>query len=160
MAMGHGEISLDVRAVVDACQRTINAIDQHVRGALRRSAVTVANSAHRQHAYKDRTGSLSNSIRAGEPVGGTLVTVDVTADTPYAAAIELGAKPHVITARKGKALRFQVGGRTVFRRSVNHPGNKPYKFLAGALEREVDDIYVHIENALEGALEESGFEVI
>ena len=47
---------------------------------------------------------------------------------PYAKAIDGGAKAHVITA-KGKALRFVGRSGVVFRKVVNHPGNKPYKFL-------------------------------
>jgi len=51
----------------------------------------------------------------------------------YAAAIDQGAKPHVIVPRRGKFLRF-IGsnGRTVFARRVKHPGNKPYRFLSNA----------------------------
>lgn len=48
----------------------------------------------------------------------------------YAAAIDGGARPHKIQARRAKVLAFMPkGGGMVFRRSVNHPGNKPYKFL-------------------------------
>ena len=50
---------------------------------------------------------------------------------PYAAAIDKGARPHVITA-KGKALRFMGNGGFVFRKRVNHPGNRPFKFLSTA----------------------------
>jgi hypothetical protein len=50
---------------------------------------------------------------------------------PHAAAIDRGAKPHVIRAR-GKALRFVSRGGVVFRKRVNHPGNKPYRFLSRA----------------------------
>ncbi len=52
---------------------------------------------------------------------------------PYARAIEEGSKPHKIAARVGKALRFIGSGGIVFRRAVNHPGNKPYWFLRSAM---------------------------
>ena len=51
--------------------------------------------------------------------------------------MEYGTKKHPIglmeegggTATRGKALRFKgKGGKWVFRRSVMHPGTKPYKF--------------------------------
>lgn len=53
-------------------------------------------------------------------------------DVAYAEPIEYGARPHKIRARRAKALRFQwkkLGGQTVFFKSVQHPGNRPYKFL-------------------------------
>jgi len=51
-------------------------------------------------------------------------------DKPYGDAIDSGARPHVIVPRKAKLLRF-IGrdGRTVFAKRVNHPGNRPYKFM-------------------------------
>lgn len=47
-----------------------------------------------------------------------------------------GTRPHVIRPRAKQVLRFQVGGRTVFAKVVNHPGTKPNPFLDRAL-REV-----------------------
>jgi len=48
----------------------------------------------------------------------------------YAAAIDRGARPHVIRARSGGMLAFRGrDGQMVFRKSVHHPGNKPYRFL-------------------------------
>lgn len=55
----------------------------------------------------------------------------------YAAAHHEGAKPHVILPKKGKYLRFAVGGRIVFTTRVNHPGNRPNPFLARWLREAV-----------------------
>lgn len=44
-----------------------------------------------------------------------------------------GTRPHVIRPRRAKALRFDVGGRTVFAAVVHHPGTRPNNFLARAL---------------------------
>lgn len=88
--------------------------------------------------FKPKTGKLQAAIgtkfvrtRSGKVVrisddkGGTGVR--------YARAIEQGAKPHKIVARNGKSLRFvSKSGALVFRRFVNHPGNKPYWFLRNA----------------------------
>jgi len=50
----------------------------------------------------------------------------------HAAALDRGARPHIIRA-KNKSLAFKGrSGEMVFRRSVRHPGNKPYRFLYGA----------------------------
>lgn len=51
----------------------------------------------------------------------------------YARAIDQGSPPHIIRARNAKALRFMVGGRWVFRKSVMHPGNRPFRFLKAAV---------------------------
>ena len=53
----------------------------------------------------------------------------------YAEAIDKGAHAHQIVARRTRFLRF-VGrdGHFVFRRSVRHPGNRPYKFLYNATD--------------------------
>lgn len=52
----------------------------------------------------------------------------------YAAAVHDGAGPHIIRARKKKALRFQYQGREVIVKSVRHPGNRGAPFLAKAAE--------------------------
>lgn len=58
--------------------------------------------------------------------------------TRYAAAHHNGAKPHVIVPRKpGGVLRFQVGGKVVFAKRVNHPGNRPNPYLSRWLREAV-----------------------
>ena len=42
--------------------------------------------------------------------------------------LEFGTKPHVIEARDG-ALKFEIGGETVFAKTVFHPGTKPLGFV-------------------------------
>lgn len=90
-----------------------------------------------------RTSNLSRSIHIG------VITddyVDVVASAAYAAAIELGARPHDITPNARKALRFakagsgparltgspRVGQAVQFAKIVHHPGNRPYPFLRPA----------------------------
>ncbi len=80
--------------------------------------------------FKPHTGQLQRSteykvvkLRSGSKI--TLLN-----KAPYAAAIDQGARPHVIYPRRAAALRFiGRGGSVVFAKKVNHPGNKPYKFL-------------------------------
>lgn len=40
-----------------------------------------------------------------------------------------GARPHVIRPRRAQFLRFKVGGKVVYARKVNHPGNRANPFL-------------------------------
>lgn len=47
----------------------------------------------------------------------------------YAQIVTGGSRPHVITARTGKALRFVIAGRVVYTRRVQHPGTRPNPYL-------------------------------
>lgn len=83
------------------------------------------------------TGRLRASIRAEQPRFFSLRgSVTVGSDVEYAGFVNDGTKPHRIRPRNAKVLRFNVGGRTVFARVVNHPGTKAKPFLDRAL-REV-----------------------
>lgn len=44
-----------------------------------------------------------------------------------------GSRPHVIRARRRKALRFVINGKVVFRQKVNHPGTTGSGFLTKSL---------------------------
>lgn len=85
--------------------------------------------------FKPESGKLqqATTTRVIRTSGGKLLRISNA--RPYARAIELGAKPHKIVARKSKFLRFYgKGGGLTFRRSVNHPGNRPYWFLRNATQ--------------------------
>lgn len=56
----------------------------------------------------------------------------VVVNDPVGQFLELGTRPHKIRARNAKVLRFEVGGRVVYARVVNHPGTKATHFLAKA----------------------------
>jgi hypothetical protein len=53
----------------------------------------------------------------------------------YAPYLEEGTKPHIIRPKTKKALRFKVGGRTVFAAFVNHPGTKAGHVLTDAVRQ-------------------------
>ena len=94
--------------------------------------------------YGTRTGQLRNATKFKLAMGmrggkGTLSNA-----MPYAAPIDKGAKPHVITGRAGNLLLFfwaKVGHWVSFRK-VNHPGNKPYHFLSSATQRAGGRFYI------------------
>lgn len=71
-----------------------------------------------------RSGTLSRSPRTISH-GETHALIGT--DRPYAAAHQLGSKPHVITARNGKALFWKGAAHPV--KSVNHPGLPPRPYF-------------------------------
>lgn len=86
-----------------------------------------------------RTGFLRSSIHP-DPVrrtGPWSIDTGVSADAPYAAPVHEGARPHVIRPRHARFLRFEVEGRVVFARRVNHPGQRAQPFLSNAVHRVV-----------------------
>ena len=46
-----------------------------------------------------------------------------------------GSKPHIIRAKNGKALHWQVNGKDYYAKFVRHPGNKPHNFIQDTLDR-------------------------
>ena len=84
-----------------------------------------------------RTGNLARSIEP-DPIqfaGPFRVETGVTAHANYAAAVHEGTRPHVIRPRTAGALKFQLGDRTVFAKSVQHPGTRGRPFLRNAAEQ-------------------------
>ena len=94
-----------------------------------------------------KTGNLGRSIRIQ---GQTQTSVTVAAGAKYAPFVEYGTRPHEITPRAAKALRWAAspGGRrlsgsprkgaaVVFAKRVHHPGTKPYPFLVPGAKRAV-----------------------
>lgn len=96
----------------------------------------MANEARDNAPYK--TGSLRRSI-ISKP---TKTKVEVGTDLEYARIHDLGGtiSAHTITPRNAKALRFMIGGKEIFVKSVNKPARivKPYKgkgYLTPAFNR-------------------------
>lgn len=80
------------------------------------------------------TGRLRASIRVERrSFLGLRLKWTVGSDVEYAAAVNDGTKPHKITAKNAKALRFKWKGQTVIVKSVQHPGTKAQPFLDRAL---------------------------
>lgn len=57
----------------------------------------------------------------------------ITCDHPATLYVLEGTRPHLIRARRAKALRFEIDGQVVFAKVVRHPGTRPNNFLGQAL---------------------------
>lgn len=84
-----------------------------------------------------RTGNLGRTVGEGQirVTGPRSVSGSVHAKADYALYVHEGTRPHIIRPRRAQALRFQIGGRTVFAKMVRHPGTKARPFLRNAAVR-------------------------
>ena len=78
-----------------------------------------------------KTGQMANRTTVVVSGRSPDITAAVTVDTPYAASVIGGARPHKIRARPGEALVF--GGR--FSTEVDHPGIKANRYFADITQR-------------------------
>jgi hypothetical protein len=86
-----------------------------------------------KHPHPAAKGSIESSVktRLVRTRNGNVIRIADTAK--HAWAQEDGAGPHIIRARRAKALRFiGSGGVVLYRRMVRHPGNRPTHFLLRA----------------------------
>jgi HK97 gp10 family phage protein len=170
-----GVSDLDLAEVIAALGRLEVNLDKRLRMALGQVAGEVATHAKQNHEYRDRTGKLTASIRP-DTVRGTFastMSVDMLAGGRgqaggvfYASHVEFGTKPHVIRPKRKKALAFfggtskvlGGGGANMVRRKVNHPGNRPFRFMRNALEAKLPRAEQLIDSAFQLAIDESGLE--
>lgn len=101
---------------------------------------------------KVRTGRLRSSINLAVDNTATSVSATVGTNVSYASIHEFGVShPWIIEARRGKALAFEVGGNTIFRKRVTHPPLPERSFLRSALR----DMAPQIEAAYREAVAET-----
>lgn len=64
----------------------------------------------------------------------------ITTDSPVAAWMEYGTRPHTIRPNRARVLHFVIDGQEVWAMEVNHPGTAPRPFMKPAAERARNDI--------------------
>lgn len=93
------------------------------------------------HKYSN-TGRTAKEIRSRTTQdSGRYVRVAISVGQTGQYLIE-GTRPHMIFPRRARALRFAVGGQTVFARYVHHPGTAPVPIHEEAMQA------VHAEQRL------------
>lgn len=80
------------------------------------------------------TGTFRASIRVEQT---SEFEWEMRSGVSYDVDIEFGTAPHLITAKKAKALRFKVDGQTVFATRVQHPGTSGHPTFRPALNLTV-----------------------
>jgi hypothetical protein len=74
--------------------------------------------------------NITVAIRSGP--GGDFQGV-INSRHPASLYVLGGTRPHVIRPVRARALRFDMGGRTVYAKVVMHPGTQPNRFLQESL---------------------------
>lgn len=121
-------MSASVRIDQSRLQRLLSAVGGPGNRLLIRKAERVADLAR---AYAAGHGSIPEGIIVG-PVEGK--SIKVISTNPHTIFVHNGTPRHPIRPRRpGGYLRFQVDGRTVYARAVNHPGFRGDPFLTKAL---------------------------
>ncbi len=91
-----------------------------------------------------RTNRLRGSIHYEIQKGDGNVTATVGTNVVYAKTHELGLTipAHIVQARRGAALKFEMGGKVMFRKRVNIPAVKMPKrsFLEASLRQMAPEI--------------------
>lgn len=134
----------------------MNALQKRLRsigspGATQRMMLFIglAAVANAKVAVARKTGNLGRSIHTENL---TATSVNVVASAKYAGYVEHGTRPHEITPRAKKALRFaasasgrrltgapRVGAQVVFAKRVHHPGTRAQPFLIPGARKAVAD---------------------
>jgi phage gpG-like protein len=97
---------------------------------------------------KVRTGSLRSSINTEISQSTDEVSASVGTNIRYGRVHEYGVDHPWLIEAKGRALRFEIAGRVIFRRSVRHPPLPERSFLRSALA----DMRPQIEAGLRDAV--------
>lgn len=133
--MAYRTITLRQRELDQLLKSPRGTVGQHMQATgtkVTREAQRLAGSKLKRHTGRYQGGFRSRTISSSK---GPRVRVENSA--PYAGIIEKGSRPHIILPRRGRVLRFDVDGKTVFARRVDHPGTRAYRILETALRRVV-----------------------
>lgn len=157
----------DLADIIPDAQRFDRAIGTVMSVVVMDTVMTVTRVMRSQHRWQDRTGATRASIQGSFRVTDKGATGYIKAG---ANAIRLndGTRPHRIEPRGGaaaaafgagavlgrkKALKFQMNGKTMFRRAVNHPGTSPDPFLDNAERVAEEDFFSKFDAAFDGLFE-------
>ena len=127
-------VSLDTSALHAAAAQAVRDLGRGCEAAVDESgkagkALARVLAPHRSYELRDKI-EAQVLVADGRSALGELV-----AGAEHSSFVTNGTPPHVIEARRKKALRFESGGGLVFRRRVMHPGQRASDFFRRATER-------------------------
>lgn len=120
----HKALIADVRREID---EALVRAGEHAQDHVRTQSEFERRSATRS--VKDATKAQLVRVAGGKLV--RLTNSKMVKGFNVSAGLEHGTRAHKIRSRTG-VLRFRSGSSTVFRREVNHPGTRAYRFFSSA----------------------------
>lgn len=174
--------TLDLSGFREQVQQTRRLIKLSVDRGVGRAAAEGAIEARSSGRFKNRSGELRRNIKARFlKSDGNSVEWELISLMPYSRFVQEGTPPHEIRPKaahglkgplqkgqtrratgkgphehivgRGRALRWVVGGRSVFARVVHHPGTQPDPFMTPGyfkaervLFREMDVMQANVAN--------------
>lgn len=134
------DMHVDIHELVALNGRTRNAgpiIQREIGRAARESGFVIQKNAMQEVPVK--IGNLKASIGPPEvTVVGMGATVKISTHADYAMPVHEGSGRHVIKPRDKRALWWPGAAHPV--KSVNHPGNKPNRFMVRAAQRALQSM--------------------
>lgn len=125
-------MQINLRAVQQSNRRFLAQHDASVLRALNDSRNAGLRYVQTNPGFKPQTGETQRATTGQVIRTARLGIVRLQNRKPHAAALDKGARPHLIRARGNGVLRFTAGGAIFFRKQVEHPGNRAYGFLSRA----------------------------
>lgn len=126
-------VSVDLSGFRSLATETLKVLAVGTLDAVQAAAEAGAIEARTVGRFKDRTGNLRAGIVARYVHSpGLSARWDIVSKAKYSKFVEQGTRPHVIVAVRAVALRFVVGGKTVFAKRVNHPGTAAMPYMGPA----------------------------
>lgn len=141
---GFGEFAADLRDFADEAREAAREVPSAVDTAVELTVRAMAASA--SHRAPEDEGDLERSIEAYRR---ELMSWGFGTDNEAGPPQEYGADPHIIRPDTADALRFEVGGETVFAAKVEHPGNPPQPFVGPAFHEHKSDLEANINAELD-----------
>lgn len=121
---------INTRQYERGLRRYFGGMSDDVKRAVDRTRMDVQNEARRRAPVD--TGRLRSSIVSRAEGSGRSVGYVIGTNVNYAAAVEYGTSPHVITPKNKRALYWPGAAHPVAK--VNHPGTAAQPFLRPAIE--------------------------
>jgi len=146
---GFGDGADDLEELADALEDVADDIDEAVDAGIKQTAFQVERSA-KQNAPVD-SGTLRWSIEARR-----LDIQEWVVGTPveYAAEVEYGTGPRVITSNDDGPMKFKVGGQWISKHRVEHPGTPAQPYMRPALRANQSELPKNIAAAIDDLLDE------
>jgi hypothetical protein len=131
MLSTNGKVTFDEKAMFDLLDNPKGTVGHH----LQKIGLEILYGARAMVGV--RTGRLKRSLNYRQGLRGRVQYVAVGSNVKYALMHHEGTRHHTIRAHQGRLLRFNVGGRVVYARKVNHPGTRPNRYLTIPMRKAV-----------------------